>query len=249
MQKIYEVRRLIQTSVADSQMRLDPYGAMRIFQDMTELHSLDLGIDAFSMREKSGAFWVVTKMHIRFVRTPKEFEQALVRTWPQAAVHASCPRYYTLETPSGALVQAKSEWVLLDTEKRSIRRPESTCYPADFDFCADTVLDEPFLRLRPDFAKMDKCMTRTILSSDLDMSAHTNNCQYARFVLDCFPSAFWKENEVEDFELHFLNESREGEILTLYGSGLPDGRMLVAGANGQGKAVFAAALRLRKAQA
>ena len=247
MQKIFEVKRHIHTSIANSQMRLDPYGAMRMFQDMTESHSADLGIDYFTMREKSNVFWVITKMRIHYEKTPVEFEEATVRTWPSAAQRVTCPRYYTVETAGGARVEARSEWVLLDMEKRTIRRPESTCYPADFDFCTDTLLDAPYLRLRLDFSAMEQVMARKILSSDVDMSHHTNNCQYARFVLDCFPVSFWDENEVEDFELHFLNESREGETLSICRALLPDGQTLIAGANEQGKAVFAAALRLRPA--
>ena len=53
---------------------------------------------------------------------------------------------------------------------------------------------------------------------------------------------------MQDFELHFLRESRERETLTLYGGPAADGQMLIAGADEQGKAVFAAALRLRPAR-
>lgn len=245
MQKIYEHRQLIHASYCNAQMRLDAYGAMRLFQNITGEHSIDLGIDNDSMLRKSNAFWVVTKMKMRFAQTPRMFAQVWMRTWPLAAARGVCERCYTLETPEGGQVFARSEWALLDAGTRKLRRPESTCYPADFDFCTERVLEEPFRRLRPDFTGMQPCMHRLILPTDMDMSRHTNNTQYARFVLDCFPVRFFDENELAELEIHFLKECREGESLAIYKEETSPGEYLLAGVNESGQRVFTACMKTR----
>lgn len=247
MLRIYERWQLLHAAYSNAQMRLDAYGAMRLFQNITGEHSIDLGVDNDSMLCKSNAFWVVTKMKMRFVQTPRMFEQAWLRTWPLAARHGVCERCYTLETPEGGALCARSEWALLDAGTHKLRRPESTCYPVDFDFCTERVLEEPFQRLRPDFTGLQPCMYRRILPTDIDMSRHTNNTQYARFVLDCFPVAFFDEHELAELEIHFLKESREGEELAVYKEQTSSGVYLLAGVNGAGQRVFAACMKVRRA--
>lgn len=248
MQKIYESRQLIHALYTNAQLRLDAYGAMRLFQNVTGEHSIDLGVDYDSMLKKSNAFWVVTKMKIQFTRAPHIFEQALIRTWPLAAKHAGCERCYTLETPEGGSLCARSEWVLLDADTRAIRLPESTCYPMDFDYCTEKVLDKPFLRLRPDFTDGIPYMRRRILPTDIDMSRHTNNTQYARFILDCFPLNFFDQMELTELEIQFRRESREGEELAIYKKQVSDTEYQLAGTNEAGQLVFSACMEVRAAE-
>ncbi len=245
MQKIYQRPQLLHASYCNTQLRLDAYGAMRLFQDIAGEHALDLGVDFNSMLNKSNAFWVVTKIKIRFVQTPHLFEQGLMRTWPLAAKHGVCERCYTLETAEGGCVYARSEWVLLDADTHKLRRPESTCYPMHFNYCTELVLEEPYLRMRPNIADKKPYMCRKILSTDMDMSQHTNNTQYARFILDCFSSDFFNRREPLELEIHFLKESREGEELSIYKNELSTEDYEFAGLNGEGQTVFTAHMKMR----
>lgn len=245
MQNTYQITRMIHATHTNAQTRLDPYGAMRLFQDITSEHSRELGVDYYTMLHEANAFWVITKMKMHFERAPRIFETAEITTWPLAAQRVSCERCYTLTTSESSSVTARSEWVVLDADTRAIRRPETTPYPIDFDYRTDKILPEPFARLRAKPEGAEPYMMHTVLSGDIDMSRHTNNTMYARFMTDCFSCAFFDEYEVEDVEINFQHESREGETIAIYKLVSGENAYTICGVNEAQKPVFTAWMKLR----
>ena len=55
-----------------------------------------------------------------------------------------------------------------------------------------------------------------IYSSDIDFSKHTNNAVYVRFISNVLSCDFIDKNLITDFEIHYINESKEGQILKIY---------------------------------
>ena len=54
------------------------------------------------------------------------------------------------------------------------------------------------------------------VGTDIDFSNHTNNAVYIRHILNTFPSDFFGKHTVEDFEIHYLHETLEGDLLSIY---------------------------------
>ena len=79
-----------------------------------------------------------------------------------------------------------------------------------------SVLQEPYLILRENFSEKDYIYQQQIFSSDIDYSNHTNNVSYVKYIVNTLPSKFFEENQITDFEIHYINESKEGQILKIY---------------------------------
>ena len=80
----------------------------------------------------------------------------------------------------------------------------------------ESVFQKPYLTLKEDFSEKDYIYQQKIFSSDIDYSNHTNNVSYIKFIVNALPCKFFEENQITDFEIHYINESKEGQILKVY---------------------------------
>lgn len=52
--------------------------------------------------------------------------------------------------------------------------------------------------------------------SSIDFSHHCNNTEYIRFIFDLFPDVAYEELGFKGYEIHFIKESKLGDILSIY---------------------------------
>ena len=45
---------------------------------------------------------------------------------------------------------------------------------------------------------------------------HTNNVSYVRFIMNMINSEILNNNIITDFEINYINESKEGQLLDIY---------------------------------
>jgi len=217
MLKLYEKPYKIQSSAVNAAGKLTVAEALRLFQDMAGEHSVVTGTDYYNLLTKNNAFWIITRTRLHFNREPVMYEDTVAKTWPNPPGSIAASRNYTLTGADGEVaVSAMSEWMIIDAETRRVRRVNTTCYPTDEEHIPDTAIDEPYHRLFSAFEDSDLVFTHVIRCSDTDMTCHTNNTVYCRLMLDAFPTSFFKENTVTDFELRYAMESREGETVGIY---------------------------------
>ena len=55
-----------------------------------------------------------------------------------------------------------------------------------------------------------------VFSSDIDFSIHTNNVSYVKYIVNTLPCEFFEKNQITDFEIHYIRESKEGQVLKIY---------------------------------
>ena len=186
------------------------------FQDVASRHSLFLGIDDFSLLEKDNALWVVSKTKIKINRLPRWNDEISVRTWPMGAEGVRCNRCYQIINNGEVFINGITEWVIIDATSRTLRKVESTSYPYDIEWIKEKSIEEKFRRFKDDFTEDDFVYKRLVRSGDIDVTHHTNNVTYITMLLDTFSvkeleSMTWKEVEIS-----YLNESLEGETLSIY---------------------------------
>lgn len=104
-------------------------------------------------------------------------------------------------------------WIWIHTAPR---RVTSTTIDTSDDYLNNRTDAGEFSRLKENTDENDWVYERVIRSGDIDENLHTNNCVYTRIVMDCFDVDFLLQNTVKTFEIHFINETREGDILKLY---------------------------------
>lgn len=110
---------------------------------------------------------------------------------------------------------ANQETCVIDLTDRKIRKINTVNYPADIQI-KEGINKEKYLRLNTEFTEADKVYEQIIHSSDIDFSYHTNNVSYVKYIINSLNSDFIDSHKITDFEIHYINESKEGQKLTIY---------------------------------
>ena len=113
------------------------------------------------------------------------------------------------------LFSVKQEICPIDIDTRKIRKINTIEYPKDMEI-KEAFDSEPYYRLVDEFTEAEFVYEQKIYSSDIDFSKHTNNAVYVRFILNVLSSDFIDKNQITDFEIHYIGESKEGQVLKIY---------------------------------
>ena len=219
----YIIDTTILSGQCDSLMRFRTEAAFMTFQDMASRHAITMGVDDFSLLEKDNAMWVVSKTKVKVNKLPLWNDDVTVRTWPMGAEGVRCNRCYQIIRDGEVLINAMSEWVIIDATTRTLRKVETTSYPNDVEWIKEKSIEERFRRFKDDFAEEDLVYKRLVRSGDIDVTHHTNNVTYITMLLDTFSVKELENMTLKEMEVSYLNESFEGETLSIYRKVREDG--------------------------
>ena len=198
-----------------------------LFMDAATEHSEAMGIGKAAM-DKTGLFWIAVRSKVKIQDRPCRMDPVTVRTWPEAPGRIRCNRYYTITDGDRLLVEAKTEWAIIDLKNG---RPQklSALYPEGMAHLTDTVCDEAFVRFDDDFSEAEILDTYKVRSTDIDFGNHMNNVAYIRALFGVFSCAELDAMTVKEVEVAFKSQSYEGDILTIrrrIGDGFTDYAMI-----------------------
>jgi acyl-ACP thioesterase len=226
--QFYEQTQKIQSSMVGPQLRLCLSQLPVLIQDVSTEHAERMGVDGPTLREKSNAYWAITKTKIVVSRLPRMFEQTTIQTWPNQPSAISCDRNCTIVSDGNICVQARTQWVMLDCDTHKLRRLDSTCYPRQLDYLDQCAAKGPYRRVTAAFEETDFVYDHLLRASDIDLSNHTNNAVSCRLLLDMLTQNELSALEACEMNIHYLHESHEGETLRFFRKETPEGMSLMA---------------------
>lgn len=208
-----EREREICSAYLDSSLHLGIAQSQVLVQDgITECFQ-KIGCDGIIYREQFNAFWVFTRIKIKFIKRPQWQDMVKVRTFPinNAGVR-TCVNTEITDLNGNKLILANQEACVLNLDTRRPMRLTNLPFPRE-NF-PEPVFNEPFEKFN--ISNAAKVYEQRIYSQHIDMSKHTNNVEYAKLALNVFSDDFLQNNEIKEVELHYLGESREGELLEIF---------------------------------
>ncbi|MBQ4092827.1 MAG: hypothetical protein IJC82_05905 [Firmicutes bacterium] len=189
-----------------------PYLAA-LFMDLATEHSGIMGIGKDAM-DATGVFWIAVRTKLKIHRFPCRMEKVTVSTWPETPGRIRCNRYYTMIKDGSPMVEAKTEWAVIDLKSG---RPQklSALYPEGMEHLTDVVCEEPFIRFDDDFAAAETTGTYKVRSTDIDFGQHMNNVAYLRALFSSFSCEELDGMDINEVEIAFKAQSYEGDVLTI----------------------------------
>lgn len=193
----------------------------------------------YSYLKPLGYGFVVSNIHVEFLRPIALGETVRVKTWPQIPQRVAFGREYQFESTEGeTLVNATSRWCLLDMKEGKILQSK-VIDNQDYSTYNTRKLFEDVKWKIPTF-KMEEGELRfslKIANSEYDHNMHVNNTRYADYCLNCFTVAELSEHRVKKFSISYLKQCREDETLSFYRKKTEDGGYLAHGFNEAGELV------------
>lgn len=189
-----------------------------------DFHSNDrgYGMNYLMPRHKT---WVLSRLAIEMQEMPKSYDRFTVETWVESAMKYFTSRNFKIcasasdvsEETEKVYGYGKSVWAMIDTETRQ---------PVDIFSIHDGLIKEYIETEKPcpiaasSRVKMGKDaeLVRTIHTyyNDVDVNGHINSVKYIEHVLDLFDLDYYKTHFLQRFEIAYVAESHQGDLLNFY---------------------------------
>lgn len=216
MKREYNKEYKISYSEVNQDLKLGVYESFNLAQDTVTEYFESFGGDNIVVKNKDNAVWVVSKAKVHFNKFP---------SW-RDVIKGKCyttkikPIRVEVETAfknidDEVLFVTNQESCVLDLETRKIRKINTISYPEDMEI-EQSLTQDGYLKLDVEFTEDDLAYEQKIYSQDIDYSRHVNNAIYVRYIMNALPCDFFNKNKIIDFEIHYINESKEGQILKIY---------------------------------
>ena len=221
------------------------------FQNMQQTatnHASNLGFDFPSLLEQ-GMVWVLSRLKVYFYHYPTVHDPVIIRTWPKGLQQKIFfTRDFQFSAPDGQLyAAATSAWLLIDPVKRRMLLPAALpgALPRNEGVSA---VDELLEKLEPLDSVSERLSVRANYSA-IDLMNHVNNARYIEWICDCFPAEHYRQHRLTWIQIHYNNEVRPGETVSLAAAPRPEdaSRWMVTGSlNGGEVKAFEAELGWQK---
>jgi len=185
--------------------------------------------------------FVVSKVLVRFKRTPRIDDCLEVRTWNSGTQGVSFVRDYVMTVNGEEVGRATTRWVLVSYSARRILRPEALFTNVTTNAEEDVIM-EPARRINliADAAVSTDRYLATL--TDMDTNYHVNNTRYGDLLIN-YSGLDYTDRSVSEFEIHFTSELKSGESVVV-SSTADNNTACVTAAKEGGQQVFSARVEL-----
>ncbi len=210
MSRIYKETVTVTAQMADEFGRLRPSAALRLTQTAAGHHCDELGLDEAVMAEK-GLFWAIIRNYLTVEKMPAVGQSVTLETWPMPTTRTCFPRACrAYDENGGVLFACHSLWILMDRQTRAMILPGKSGVDVPGVEREDTPPAPKSLSPIPTAATEQ----RQVTAEDLDQNGHMNNARYLDWVEDALGADFRRDRTLGHATLCYLNEAKEGQILT-----------------------------------
>lgn len=225
---IFEKNYLPQFRDADRDGYVGLRGYMNYFQDMAThyMHNIQKGND--TLPEEYGIVWMYTKYKLHISRKVDFTGELEMKTWiPEKKSSAVIHQNLLISRGGEECARGCVESCLYHLSKKRLVRLKEIDFPAGIAENREPDIQD-FQKLTVDLEGMEYVYTHQVRYTDLDKTGHMTNLKYVDLFLNAFDSDFYEDFQIEEFELHFLDQCFEGEVIHVYKRMLDGGISLTA---------------------
>ena len=199
----------------DMSRRLKPASFMDLAQEAATLHANILGF-GYDDLIVSGNAWIISRMRVVFVDTPKWREDVTLATWHKGLNRLFFLRDFLMTDNDGNVkVKATTSWLVLNLDTRRLVRDHKLL--DEGKTCTENVIETPADKVvMPKDAEVKLVMEHEAAYSDLDMNGHVNNAMYMQWAMNAVNYEISSERPVKEFTINFNHEIKPQEIVSIY---------------------------------
>lgn len=215
MMKTYIQKHIIPCYDTDAAWRLKPASFMNYAQEAAGNHAVYLGF-GYDDLIKTNTAWIISRMHIQFIDTPKWREEMTLTTWHKGLNRLFYLRDFIMTDSQGnARVKATTSWLVLNLETRRLVRDPGLMEEGTVN--AENVIETPADKVvMPKDVDAEFVMEHKVAYSDVDMNAHANNAMYMQWAMDAVGYELAASHPVREFTINFNHETKAGDNVSMY---------------------------------
>lgn len=188
---------------------------MDLAQEAANLHAAILGFGYDDMIASKTA-WVLSRMHVVFVHTPRWRDDVTLFTWHKGLERLFFLRDFMMTDREGnPKIKATTSWLVLNLETRRLVRDPNLL--DEGTICSENVLDNPADKVVMPKGVEPQFVTGHLVGySDLDMNGHANNAMYMQWAMDAVNYEISSVKPVKEFTINFNHEVKPQETVSIY---------------------------------
>ena len=172
--------------------------------------------DNISVRKNDNAVWVVAKSKIHIYKNTKWLDHIIAESYTSMVKPIRVETETKFKDSNNELLFIASQQSCpLDMETRKIRKIDTLTFPKDIRIDT-TLFQNNYQKLNDIFEEKDFVYEQKVYSQDIDYSNHVNNTVYVRYIMNSLSNDFLDKVNIIDAEIHYIEESKEGQILKIY---------------------------------
>lgn len=190
----------------DAKKRILLTSLVNYLADISIDQSQRLGV-GMQINEK-GYAWVLYKWDIDIKKYPTYGDEVFITTWPYSFRKFYSYRTYDIKNRDGELLgTAKSQWILIDINKRRIVRvPEDVWNVYGVDRT-----DELPMREAEELKDAQNSIEFNVRYSDIDTNMHVNNSKYVDWALETVPLDIMRNMTLANIVVIYKKETNYGQ--------------------------------------
>lgn len=203
----------------DASWRLKPAAFMDLAQEMANAHATVLGF-GYDDLITSRTAWILSRMNIKFINTPLWRDEVSLTTWHKGLNRLFFIRDFIMKDSAGAeCVKATTSWLVLNLDSRRLVRDPHLMDTGSA--CSDDAIKTPAEKVQmPKEVEAEEVMQHKVAYSDIDLNGHTNNAMYMQWAMDAIDYEIASSKPLREFIINFNHETKAGDVVTLFKSGV-----------------------------
>ena len=203
----------------DASWRLKPTSFMNMAQEAAGRHAVHLGF-GYDDLIKTNTAWILSRVHVEFVDTPKWREEITLNTWHKGLNRLFFLRdFHVTDNEGRTRVKATTSWLVLNLETRRLVRDPNLMQ--DGTVCTENVIDPPADKVQmPKDVEAELVRKHTVSYSDIDTNGHTNNAMYMQWSMNSVGYEITSARAVKEFTINFNHETKAGDVVDIYRASL-----------------------------
>ncbi|VBB45668.1 Acyl-ACP thioesterase [uncultured Paludibacter sp.] len=172
--------------------------------------------NGFGIRDlqKLNCTWVLSRLAVEMEYMPKQYEWIYIDTWIDEVYKLNTTRNFQIRNSENKIIgQAVSLWVMINFETR---RPVELEKLGSIHHHAEHIHVNIAAPLKLDIVNSTPKKSFSVCYSDIDINQHVNTVKYIQWMSDCLSLDFYKQNQLERFDVNFINEVVFGDNIEVY---------------------------------
>jgi len=222
---IYRQSFVVRSYDVDFRKNLRPEVLCGYFQEVASQHALRLGV-GYQQLGRQGMFWVLSRLLFQVEQMPQWHEEITIETWARGTERLFARRDFRVRDAMGRILcSASSYWLILQRDTSRPVRPDTL-----------------FSRLKHEERAIESSPNKlqladqqhenyrlTTCATDLDHNRHVNNLRYVAWPFNGFDVNYLEKYQLQQMQINFLAEVREGEEIAICREAVEDQVFLVSG--------------------
>ena len=211
----YSQKFIIPCYFTDASWRLKPASFMDVAQEAANQHATVLGF-GYDDLIASRTAWILSRMHVEFVDTPKWRENITLTTWHKGLNRLFFLRDFIMTDDAGnARVKATTSWLVMNLDTRRLVRDPNLM--DEGTTCSENVLEIPADKVQmPKDVEPELVMEHVVGYSDVDMNAHANNAMYMHWAMDAVDYQTASTRQLKSMTINFNHETKQGDKVDIF---------------------------------